>query len=64
MPAKTARKAKSPKGEALAGIIMGSQSDWTVMRHAAETLAGLGVPYEITDRLRAPDARAALCLCR
>ena len=24
-------------------IIMGSQSDWDTMRHAAETLAALGV---------------------
>ena len=28
------------------GIIMGSQSDWETMRHAAEVLAELGVPYE------------------
>ncbi len=28
------------------GIIMGSQSDWETMRHAAETLAQLGVPHE------------------
>lgn len=28
------------------GIIMGSQSDWETMRHAAETLAALGVPHE------------------
>ncbi|OIR10081.1 N5-carboxyaminoimidazole ribonucleotide mutase [mine drainage metagenome] len=28
------------------GIIMGSQSDWPILRHAAETLAALGVPYE------------------
>lgn len=28
------------------GIIMGSQSDWETMRHAAETLTQLGVPYE------------------
>lgn len=27
-------------------IIMGSQSDWATMRHAAETLAGLGVSHE------------------
>ena len=31
---------------ALVGIIMGSQSDWETMRHAAETLAALGVPFE------------------
>ena len=24
-------------------IIMGSQSDWETMRHAAETLTGLGI---------------------
>ena len=28
------------------GIIMGSRSDWETMRHAAETLAQLGVPHE------------------
>jgi 5-(carboxyamino)imidazole ribonucleotide mutase len=27
-------------------IIMGSQSDWTTMRHAAETLTALGVAHE------------------
>jgi 5-(carboxyamino)imidazole ribonucleotide mutase len=33
-------------GEALVGIIMGSQSDWETMRHAAEVLETLGVPHE------------------
>lgn len=33
-------------GEPLVGIIMGSSSDWETMRHAAETLDGLGVPHE------------------
>ncbi len=28
------------------GIIMGSQSDWETMAHAAETLRALGVPHE------------------
>lgn len=28
------------------GLIMGSQSDWSTMRHAAATLDGLGVAYE------------------
>src|SRR5437016_1793896 len=27
-------------------IIMGSQSDWTTMKHAADTLAELGIGYE------------------
>lgn len=31
---------------ATVGIIMGSQSDWETMRHAAETLEALGVPFE------------------
>ena len=31
---------------ALVGIIMGSQSDWETMRHAAETLEALSVPFE------------------
>jgi 5-(carboxyamino)imidazole ribonucleotide mutase len=38
-------------------IIMGSQSDWDTMRHAAETLAALGVPSEkhIVSAHRTPD---------
>ena len=32
--------------DATVGIIMGSQSDWPTLRHAAETLAALGVSYE------------------
>jgi 5-(carboxyamino)imidazole ribonucleotide mutase len=30
----------------LVGIIMGSQSDWSTMQHAADTLESLGVPFE------------------
>ncbi len=30
----------------IVGIIMGSQSDWGVMRHSAETLETLGIPCE------------------
>ena len=39
------------------GIIMGSQSDWETMRHAAETLDALGVPNEtkIVSAHRTPD---------
>ncbi|WP_334127772.1 5-(carboxyamino)imidazole ribonucleotide mutase [Sneathiella sp.] len=33
--------------ETRVGIIMGSQSDWETMRHAAETLAALGVGFEV-----------------
>ena len=30
----------------IVGIIMGSQSDWDIMRHAAETLDALGIAHE------------------
>lgn len=33
-------------GRAAVGIIMGSQSDWATLRHAAETLDALGVTRE------------------
>ena len=33
--------------EPLVGIIMGSQSDWATMTHAADTLASFGVPHEV-----------------
>ena len=32
--------------DAKVGIIMGSQSDWPTMKHAADTLETLGVAYE------------------
>jgi 5-(carboxyamino)imidazole ribonucleotide mutase len=42
-------------------IIMGSQSDWPTMRHAAETLDALGVPYDkrIVSAHRTPDRLVA-----
>ena len=42
-------------------IIMGSQSDWATMRHAAETLDALGVPYDkrIVSAHRTPDRLVA-----
>jgi 5-(carboxyamino)imidazole ribonucleotide mutase len=41
----------------LVGIIMGSQSDWPTLRHAAETLGRLAVPYEtrVVSAHRTPD---------
>ena len=44
----------------LVGVIMGSQSDWETLRHAAETLAELGVPHEtrIVSAHRTPDRLA------
>ena len=35
-------------------VIMGSQSDWSVMRHTAETLDALEIAHETLDRLGAP----------
>lgn len=42
------------------GIIMGSQSDWETMKHAADTLDRLNVPYEtkIVSAHRTPDRMA------
>jgi 5-(carboxyamino)imidazole ribonucleotide mutase len=41
----------------LVGIIMGSQSDWATMRHAAELLEQFGIPHEakIVSAHRTPD---------
>ena len=41
----------------LVGLIMGSRSDWETMRHAAETLEQLGVPFEqrVVSAHRTPD---------
>jgi 5-(carboxyamino)imidazole ribonucleotide mutase len=41
----------------LVGIIMGSRSDWETMRHTAELLDDLGVPYEarVVSAHRTPD---------
>ena len=41
----------------LIAIIMGSKSDWETMTHAAETLDGLGIPYEVkvVSAHRTPD---------
>ena len=50
---KTIKKIKHP----LVGIVMGSQSDWETMRHAAETLKKLGIPNEVAvhSAHRTPD---------
>jgi len=41
----------------LVGVIMGSRSDWDVMRHAADTLLSLGIPHEceVVSAHRTPD---------
>ena len=42
---------------ALIGIIMGSTSDWETMKHAADTLDQLNIPYEVdvVSAHRTPD---------
>ncbi len=56
-----AQKAKAPakksRSKPLVGIIMGSQSDWPTMKHAADALDALGVPYEarIVSAHRTPE---------
>lgn len=46
-----------PEGNPLVAIIMGSQSDWATMRHAAETLEGLGIGHDslIVSAHRTPE---------
>ena len=46
-----------PEVVAKVGIIMGSQSDWPTMKHAADVLTALGVPFEarIVSAHRTPD---------
>src|SRR5579872_2058539 len=45
----------------LVGLIMGSQSDWATMKHAADTLEALGVPFEakIVSAHRTPKRMAS-----
>ncbi len=38
--------AKTTKKRPLVGVIMGSQSDWSTMRHTTETLTALGIANE------------------
>jgi 5-(carboxyamino)imidazole ribonucleotide mutase len=47
----------APLGAKSVAIIMGSQSDWQTMKHAAETLDALGVTYEarIVSAHRTPE---------
>ena len=45
------------KEKALVGIIMGSQSDWETMHHAADQLRALKIPFEtqVVSAHRTPD---------
>lgn len=48
---------KAVEPQVLVGLIMGSQSDWETMSHAADTLEALGIPYEaqVVSAHRTPD---------
>jgi 5-(carboxyamino)imidazole ribonucleotide mutase len=56
MPKKKARGSQAAGAPPVA-VIMGSQSDWATMRHAAETLEALGIGHEalIVSAHRTPD---------
>lgn len=43
--------------DAIVGVVMGSSSDWDVMRHAVERLKHFGVPFEaqVVSAHRTPD---------
>jgi 5-(carboxyamino)imidazole ribonucleotide mutase len=51
------RTARKNSARPLVGLIMGSQSDWETLRHAADQLDDLGVPYEasVVSAHRTPD---------
>jgi len=48
------------RGQAVVGILMGSDSDWAVMKKAAATLNEFGIPFEATiaSAHRSPDITA------
>lgn len=45
----------------IVGLLMGSSSDWPVMKHASETLAEFGIPHEsrVLSAHRTPEQTAA-----
>lgn len=59
MPVRKQRVAKKKK--ALVGVIMGSRSDWSTMRHATEMLGKLGIAHEarVVSAHRTPDLMAS-----
>ncbi|MEX2454782.1 MAG: 5-(carboxyamino)imidazole ribonucleotide mutase [Rhodospirillaceae bacterium] len=60
MAKKAAPKASGAKAAPLVGIVMGSQSDWETMRHAADTLTKLGIGHDVAvhSAHRTPDRLA------
>ena len=48
---------KMKRSQILVGIIMGSQSDWPIMKHASDTLTNLAISHEkkVVSAHRTPD---------
>ena len=46
----------------LVGVVMGSSSDWEVMRHAVDMLTQFGIPFEarLQQRVRAEGREAMI----
>lgn len=46
-----------PPSPPLVGVIMGSRTDWSTMKHATDTLEALGIPHEVqvVSAHRTPD---------
>jgi 5-(carboxyamino)imidazole ribonucleotide mutase len=60
----TSRKREAnPSHRARVAVIMGSQSDWPTMEHAAKVLGELGVPFEakVVSAHRTPDLLFSFC---
>ena len=59
--AKRATRSPTPKSAAPVAIVMGSQSDWTILKEAAETLEALEIPHEarIVSAHRTPERLVA-----
>ena len=59
--AKSGKAGAQHRAKPLVGVVMGSQSDWEVMRAACEVLAEFGVPYEakVVSAHRTPDSMFA-----
>ncbi len=51
---------RPPAAACLVGLVMGSQSDWVTLKHAADTLDALGIAHEarIVSAHRTPDRLA------
>ncbi|MFZ4538885.1 5-(carboxyamino)imidazole ribonucleotide mutase [Propionivibrio sp.] len=56
---------KNPHSHPLVGIVMGSDSDWPVMRSCAEMLKNFGILYEakVLSAHRTPDAALDYAAC-